>query len=66
MIPAPTMELTRLEEAPRMDDFFWGRESSLSLVVGALGRCRPPASVSKAAAGRMMMGGGGGAPPVGD
>jgi len=51
MMPAPTMELTRLEEAPSMEDFFLGRESSLSCVVGAA-LFKPSASVSKAA-GRM-------------
>ncbi len=30
IMPAPTMELTRLEEAPRMEDFFLGRERLLS------------------------------------
>jgi len=54
MMPAPTMELTRLEEAPSMEDFFLGRESSLSFVVGAalLFMFKPSASVSNAA-GRM-------------
>ena len=55
-MPAPTMELTRLEEAPRMEDFFLGRESSLSCVAGAalLFMFKPSleASVSNAA-GRM-------------
>jgi len=54
MMPAPTIELTRLEEAPSMEDFFLGRESSLSFVVGwaALFMFKPSASVSNAA-GRM-------------
>ena len=57
MMPAPTMELTRLEEAPSMEDFFLGRESSLSFVEGAalLLMVKPSlleASVSNAA-GRM-------------
>jgi len=55
-MPAPTMELTRLEEAPSMEDFFLGRESSLSFVAGAalLFMFKPSleASVSNAA-GRM-------------
>ena len=62
MIPAPTMELTRLEEAPRMEDFFLGRESSLSLEVGAaLGLLvsPPPAASVSRAAGRIV-----GAPPL--
>jgi len=54
MMPAPTMELTRLEEAPSMEDFFLGRDSSLRFVVGAalLLMVKPSASVSNAA-GRM-------------
>jgi len=56
MMPAPTMELTRLEEAPRMEDFFLGRERELSLVVAVDG------SVSRAE-GRIV---GAAAPLVGD
>ena len=60
MIPAPTMELTRLEEAPRMEDFFLGRDSSLSFEVGAaLGLLLSVAASVSRAAGRIV-----GAPPL--
>lgn len=50
IMPAPTMELTRLEEAPRMEDFFLGREREDSLVVVV----RVDGSVSRAECGRIV------------
>jgi len=58
MMPAPTMELTRLDDAPRMEDFFLGRESALSLVVVVV-VVDVGGSVSRAEVGRIV-----GAPPL--
>ena len=36
MIPAPTIVLTRLDDVPKMDEVFWGKDKLFSRRVAAL------------------------------